>query len=92
MPEVTDPKRAVDFQTRWLQDQFAKELGEKITIRPGANGEYVLKIGFAHLGKLEATLQRLHELVAVIRETSGPREREKATAPPTRALAAGTEK
>ncbi len=92
MPPGTDPKRAVDFQTRWLQDQLTRELGEKISIRPGAKGEYVLKIGFPHLAKLEATLQRLQELLGVIRETAGPREREKSSPPAHRARASGTEK
>ncbi len=63
----------IDLQTRWLGNQLARELGEKISIRPGTNGDYVLQIGFGDLAKLEATLQRLQELVAQIRETAGPR-------------------
>jgi ParB family transcriptional regulator, chromosome partitioning protein len=77
MPTGGDAKTAVDLQTRWLETQLARELGEKISIRPGAQGEYVLKIAFPHLAKLETTLRRLHELVCLIRETAGPREREK---------------
>jgi len=77
MPTGGDPKAAVDLQTRWLETQLARELGEKISIRPGAQGEYVLKIAFPHLAKLETTLRRLHELVCLIRETAGPRERAK---------------
>ena len=63
----------IDLQTRWLGNQLARELGEKISIRPGTNGDYVLQIGFGDLAKLEAMLQRLQELVGQIRETAGPR-------------------
>ena len=85
-------KAPIDLQTRWLQTQLARELGEKISIQPAANGEYVLKIGFAHLAHLESTLQRLHELVGIIRATAGPREREKNSPPEHRARASGAEK
>jgi ParB family chromosome partitioning protein len=71
-----DSKATIDLQTRWLQNQLARELGEAISIRPGANGEYVLRIGFANLAKLDATLQRLRELIGQIRQTAGPRARE----------------
>jgi len=74
-----DAKSAIDLQTRWLENQLARELGERVSIRPGASGEYVLQIGFGDLAKLEATLQRLQELVAQIRETAGPRVREPAS-------------
>ncbi|HEX5048899.1 MAG TPA: ParB/RepB/Spo0J family partition protein [Gammaproteobacteria bacterium] len=67
----------VDLQTRWLQNQLARELGERIAIQPGPGGGYVLKIGFANLPNLEATLQRLQELLAQVRETAGPRARER---------------
>ena len=69
----------IDLQTRWLGNQLARELGEKISIRPGTNGDYVLQIGFGDLAKLEATLQRLQELVGQIRETAGPRVGETAS-------------
>jgi ParB family chromosome partitioning protein len=72
-----DAKSAIDLQTRWLESQLARELGEKISIRPGTDGDYVLRIGFGDLAKLETTLQRLQALVAEIRETAGPRVREK---------------
>jgi ParB family chromosome partitioning protein len=76
-PEGADARPAVDLQTRWLANQLKRELGEKISIQPGAGGEYVLKIGFATLANLEVTLQRLQELVAQVRETAGPRVRER---------------
>jgi ParB family chromosome partitioning protein len=72
------PKAAIDMQTRWLERQLARELGEKISIRPGADGDYVLQLKFGDLAKLDASLQRLQELVRQIREAAGPRAREKA--------------
>jgi ParB family transcriptional regulator, chromosome partitioning protein len=72
-------KPPLDLQTRWLERQLARELGEKISIRPGANGDYVLQLAFADLAKLESSLQRLQELVRQIREVAGPRARESAS-------------
>jgi ParB family chromosome partitioning protein len=71
-------KPTLDLQTRWLERQLARELGEKIAIKPGANGDYVLQLKFGDLAKLDASLQRLRELVRQIREAAGPRAREKA--------------
>jgi ParB family chromosome partitioning protein len=77
----TPPRRAkpktLDLQTQWLERQIARELGEKVSIRPGANGDYVLQLGFGDLAKLESSLQRLQDLVRQIREAAGPRAREK---------------
>ena len=67
---------AVDLQTRWLQGQIAGELGQKISIRPGPDGEYSLRIGFRDLARLHEALRRLEELVGGIRDTAGPRARE----------------
>jgi ParB family transcriptional regulator, chromosome partitioning protein len=80
-PAGGDTKAVVDVQTRWLQNQLARELGEKISIQPGANGDYVLKLGFADLAGLDTTLQRLQELIAQIRAAAGPRVRERAAKP-----------
>jgi ParB family chromosome partitioning protein len=82
-PSSRATPKALDLQTRWLERQLARELGEKIAIRPGPNGDYVLQLGFADLAKLEASLQRLQELVRQIRAAAGPRARE--AAPDTRA-------
>jgi ParB family chromosome partitioning protein len=71
-----DAKSSIDLQAQWLANQLTRELGEKISIRPSGNGDYVLQIGFADFAKLEASLQRLQELVGQIRETAGPRIRE----------------
>ena len=71
-------KSAVDIQTRWLERQLARELGEKVSIRPGPDGGYVLQLGFADLANLDVSLQRLHELVRQVRAAAGPRAREAA--------------
>ena len=67
------------MQTRWLERQLARELGEQVSIRPKANGGYVLQLGFGDLAKLEASLQQLSELVRQIRAAAGPRARETAS-------------
>jgi ParB family chromosome partitioning protein len=77
-PAAGTTKTVIDIQTRWLQNQLARELGEQISIRRRANGDYMLQVGFADLASLAATLQRLQELVTQIRETAGPRVRERA--------------
>jgi ParB family chromosome partitioning protein len=70
---------AIDMQTRWLERQLARELGEKVSIRPGPNGDYVLQLPFADLAKLETSLQRLQDLVRQIRAAAGPRARDAAS-------------
>ena len=69
----TGDKPTVDLQTRWLQQQIVGELGQKISIRQAANGEYSLHIGFRDLTRLHEALQRMEELVGRIRNTAGPR-------------------
>ncbi|HXS79879.1 MAG TPA: ParB/RepB/Spo0J family partition protein [Gammaproteobacteria bacterium] len=71
-------KSAIDIQTRWLERQLARELGEKVAIRPAPSGGYVLQLGFADLANLDASLERLHELVRQVRAAAGPRVRETA--------------
>ena len=77
-PPRPKTKTAIDMQTRWLEVQLAREIGEEVSIRPGPNGDYVLELGFADLAKLETIMQRLQELVRQIRDTAGPRARETA--------------
>jgi ParB family chromosome partitioning protein len=77
-PRKAKPAAAIDLQTRWLERQLARELDEKISIRPGPGGDYVLQLPFADLTKLETSLARLQELVRQIRATAGPRARETA--------------
>ncbi|HEX7237978.1 MAG TPA: hypothetical protein VF405_13510 [Gammaproteobacteria bacterium] len=71
-------KAAIDIQTRWLERQLARELGESVSIKPGPKGGYVLQLGFADLANLDASLQRLDELVRQVRTAAGPRTREAA--------------
>jgi hypothetical protein len=73
------PKRPIDLQTRWLEQQIARELGERVAIRPLPRGDYQLQLDFGDLGKLEDSLQRLLELVRQIRSAAGPRARERAS-------------
>ena len=70
------PKAAIDAQTRWLEQQLARELGEKVSIRPGPNGDYLLQLPFGDLAKLVTGLKRLQELVQQIRTAAGPRARD----------------
>jgi ParB family transcriptional regulator, chromosome partitioning protein len=69
-------RTAVDIQTRWLERQLARELGQKVSIRPGPTGDYVLQLGFADLANLETSLQKLQDLVRQIRAAAGPRARD----------------
>jgi ParB family transcriptional regulator, chromosome partitioning protein len=78
-PSGRKPKTAIDIQTRWLERQLARELGEKVSIRSGPNGDYVLQLGFADLASLETLLQKLQDLVRQIRAAAGPRARETAS-------------
>ncbi len=80
-PSAPKRKTALDIQTRWLERQLARELGEQVSIRPGPSGEFVLQLGFADLAKLETSLQRLTDLVRQIREAAGPRARDAARDP-----------
>ena len=72
----TSPKRGIDLQTRWLQQQIAQELKQEISIRPGKEGGYNLQIAFADLAQLQDALQRIANLVGQIRDTAGPRARD----------------
>ncbi len=78
-PPRPKKNKAIDIQTRWLEKQLAREIGEEVAIRPGPNGDYVLELGFADLAKLEAIMARLQELVRQIRDTAGPRTRDTAS-------------
>jgi ParB family chromosome partitioning protein len=73
---VPKAKAGIDMQTRWLEQQLGRELGEKVSIRPGPNGAYVLQLPFGDLTKLSTGLKRLQELVQQIRTAAGPRARE----------------
>jgi hypothetical protein len=73
---IPKPKASIDHQTRWLEQQLAHELGEKVLIRPGPHGSYVLQLPFGDLAKLSTGLRRLQELVQQLRTAAGPRARD----------------
>jgi ParB family chromosome partitioning protein len=75
-PAPADDRTRIDLQTRWLQLQLEKEVGEKITIRRSKNGTYSLSISFDDLGRLQRALQRILELIIRVREAAGPRARD----------------
>ena len=64
--------KTVDLQTRWLQKQFADELGVKVAIRERSNGKS-LTIGFTDLPELAASLRKIESLVNDVIDTAGPR-------------------
>lgn len=64
--------RPVDLQTRWLQKQFADELGVRVAIRDHGNGK-TLKIDFKELPELAASLRKIESLVNDVIDTAGPR-------------------
>jgi len=69
-------KPGIDMQTRWLQQQIAQELGQKLAIRAGRDGCYTLNVAFRDLGELQDALQRIQELIGRIRLAAGPRVRD----------------
>lgn len=64
--------KPLDMQTRWLQKQFANELGVKVSIRERGAGK-ALTIGFADLQELAASLKKIESLVNDVIDTAGPR-------------------
>lgn len=72
----TNVRPGVDMQTRWLQQQIAQELGQKLAIRSGKDGGYTLNVAFADLGALQDALQRIQDLIGRIRAAAGPRVRD----------------
>jgi ParB family chromosome partitioning protein len=72
----SNAKPGIDMQTRWLQQQIAHELGQKLAIRAGRDGGYTLNVAFADLGALQDALQRIQDLIGRIRTAAGPRVRD----------------
>lgn len=71
-PETTQKTRLTNTQTRWLQKQFADELGVSVHIHTRDNGQNTLKIDFEDLGQLQVSLGRLEKLVEQVVDTAGP--------------------
>lgn len=74
-PEARAPRATSDLQTRWLQRQLAKELGQNVSIRPSPNGGRRLSIEFDDLEQLQTGLRRVETLIGQVRATAGPRAR-----------------
>ena len=72
-PDATAVRRKTDTQTRWLQQQFAKELGVKVGIRARKGGGNTLGVDFDDLGQLQDTLRKIEKLVGQVIDTAGPR-------------------
>lgn len=64
--------KPIDMQTKWLQKQFADELGVKVVIRERSNGKS-MTIDFADLAELAASLRKIESLVSDVVDTAGPR-------------------
>lgn len=74
--ESTGTATGIDTQTRWLQQQIAQALGQKLSIRAGRAGSYTLRVDFGDLSQLQQALEKVQGLVAQIRDAAGPRVRE----------------
>jgi ParB family chromosome partitioning protein len=69
-------KPGIDMQTRWLQQQIAQELDQKLAIRTGKHGGYTLNVAFGDLAQLQDALQRIQDLIGRVRNAAGPRVRD----------------
>ncbi|MGB5245213.1 MAG: ParB/RepB/Spo0J family partition protein [Woeseia sp.] len=67
--------KTTDLQTRWLQEQLAKELGGKVMLKRRKDGSYKLDVAFADLDELQGALGRVQELIGQLNDTAGPRVR-----------------
>jgi ParB family chromosome partitioning protein len=74
--EAAGTRPGVDMQTRWLQQQLAQELGQKLAIRSAKDGNYTLNVAFGDLLQLQDALQRIQDLIGKIRIAAGPRVRD----------------
>lgn len=70
--ERRKPATRIDLQTRWLQTQFASELGVNVSIRDHGNRK-TLAIDFNDLSELSSSLQKIESLVNKVVDTAGPR-------------------
>lgn len=73
--EARKPAAPIDMQTRWLQGQLEKELGQKVTVRQRSDGSYKLDVTFASLEQLQFALGQVQGLIGQLQETAGPRVR-----------------
>ncbi len=76
-PGATKRASAMDPQTRWLQKQLTKEAGLEVRFKNRADGGHSINIGFDNLEQLQAALRKIYSLIGWVRDTAGPRERDK---------------
>lgn len=75
--EQTRKVATTGSQARWLQQQLTKESGLRVGFRNRADGSHTLNINFKDLRQLQIALRKIESLVGQIRETAGPRIRNK---------------
>ena len=75
--EKTRKVATTESQTRWLQQQLTKESGLRVGFRHRADGSHTLNINFDDLQQLQAALRKIELLVGQLRNTAGPRIRDK---------------
>lgn len=73
----TRPVATPASQTRWLQQQLTKESGLRVGFRHRADGSHTLNINFNDLQQLQIALRKIESLVGQLRNTAGPRIRNK---------------
>jgi ParB family chromosome partitioning protein len=71
------PAVTVDSLTRWLQKQLTKEAGLRVGFRIKSDGSHTLNINFKDLEQLQVALRKIESLVGQVRDTAGPRVRDK---------------
>ncbi len=73
----TNKASAVDIQTRWLQKQLTKEAGLEVRFKNRPDGGHAVTIGFENLEQLQLALRKVYSLIGWVRDTAGPRDRDK---------------
>lgn len=73
--EPAPARPQTDLETRWLAEQLARELGQRVSIRRERDGRYTLAVGFGELGELRNSLERIETLIGQVLATTGFRAR-----------------
>ena len=73
--EPAPARPQTDLETRWLAEQLARELGQRVSIRRERDGRYTLAVGFGELGELRHSLERIETLIGQVLATTGFRAR-----------------
>ncbi len=75
-PAASSARPGSNLQTKWLQQQFARELGVKVGIRTRKDGSNTIGIDFDDLEQLQETLRKIEKLVGQVVDTAGRRYRD----------------